>query len=250
MNYPTDVVEGTLDHPAAASHHSNLITISVDSSSDSATEQDHTDLIHDNTTVEELSCATDDNSDTETAGGTKRSSPSCSSAAKRQRQRKREQDKMAASKYRHRKKQEILALDDQQTKLEHENSELVKQVKSAEEEIVMLKSLLREIYAPCNHSNPTNTIPQSSSNSSLPAATVATNNSSTVTASDAHVMQTSTAKVLLQSSRVTTTQLACNQSDQAMHSDRSSLTDRANTATSDHKKDLFAVIWNELFPPS
>ena len=94
---------------------------------------------------------------------TKRTSSSYSPVAKRQqKQRKREQDKTAALKYRNRKKQELLALDKQQTKLEQENAELFKQVKSAEEEIVMLKSLLREIYAPCNHGNPTtNTMSQS-----------------------------------------------------------------------------------------
>lgn len=97
---------------------------------------------------------------------TKRTLPSlCSSVAKRQKQRKREQDKMAASKYRHRKKQEIMALDEQQTKLEHENTELIKQVELAEEQLVMLKSLLRKIYAPCNHGNDTSQSSPSSSDS-------------------------------------------------------------------------------------
>lgn len=99
---------------------------------------------------------------------TKRASPlSCSSVAKRQKQRKREQDKMAALKYRHRKKQEVMALDEQQTKLEHENTELIRKIELAEEQIIMLKSLLRKIYAPCNHSNSiSDSTPQSSPNSS------------------------------------------------------------------------------------
>lgn len=97
-----------------------------------------------------------------TRTNTKCTSSSCLSVAKRQRPHKREQDKMAALKYRNCKKEEMLTLYKQQTKLEQENNELVDKVKTAEQEILILKSLIREIYGPCNHGNPTTkTISQS-----------------------------------------------------------------------------------------
>ena len=145
-------IEGTLDisPPACVSEASEAVT--VDSPS-------HHNGEHIKLTPTPVEDVTND-----ITMATKRTSPSsCSSVAKRQKQRKREQDKMAALKYRHRKKQEIIALDEQQTKLEHENIQLIKQVELAEEQIVMLKSLLRKIYAPCNHSN---IISQSSSSDS------------------------------------------------------------------------------------
>lgn len=65
-------------------------------------------------------------------------------------QRKREQNKAAALKYRSRKKEEKLSLDKQQAILEQENVELRDQVKSAEEEIAYLKSMLHKV---CTSSN-------------------------------------------------------------------------------------------------
>jgi len=66
-------------------------------------------------------------------------------------QRKREQNKAAALKYRSRKKEEKLSLDKQQATLEQENAELHAQVKSAEEEIAYLKSMLHEVCASSNN---------------------------------------------------------------------------------------------------
>ena len=91
-------------------------------------------------------------------GNSTAQSPSLTSppSTKRQRlqgQHKKEQDKIAAVKYRSRKRRETSSLIDQQAQLEQENAELHQQIKSAEEEIVILKSALREVYAPCNHSN-------------------------------------------------------------------------------------------------
>lgn len=96
-------------------------------------------------------------SDTVTSTKTKRkSSSTTASTGKRRRlteprkQRKKEQNKAAALKYRSRKKQEKLSLDQQQTALEQENSELHDQVKCAQEEIAYLKSMLHEV---CTSSN-------------------------------------------------------------------------------------------------
>lgn len=83
----------------------------------------------------------------------RKSSTNASGTSKKRRlteprkQRKREQNKAAALKYRSRKKQEKLGLDKQQTTLECENAELRDKVKSAEEEIAYLKSMLHEVCA-------------------------------------------------------------------------------------------------------
>ena len=177
--------------------------------------------------------------------GTKRESSFYQPAAKRkQRQRKREQDKLAALKYRSRKKQEVLALDEQQAKLELENATLVKQVKLAEKEIVMLKSLLREIYAPCNHGNPTSTMPQSS--------TSMINTATSVTHSNTAVNDSNVTDYLSQCSIGSAVHPLCHQ-----------LKERLDTSTNgedwSHSKTLqagwnnvvqpnvFAVIWNHVF---
>ena len=148
------VLDGTLDSSAAAAYISEAVTVD---SAHHYSNGDNVEVIH--SPGEQVT--------NDIAMATKRASPlSCSSVAKRQKQRKREQDKMAALKYRHRKKQEVMALDEQQTKLEHENTELIRKIELAEEQIIMLKSLLRKIYAPCNHSNSiSDSTPQSSPNS-------------------------------------------------------------------------------------
>ena len=96
-------------------------------------------------------------SDTVTPNTAKRkSSTTNANTGKRRRlteprkQRKREQNKAAALKYRSRKKQEKLTLDQQQTALEQKNAELRDQVKCAEEEIAYLKSMLHEVCISSN----------------------------------------------------------------------------------------------------
>ena len=147
------VLDGTLDSSAAA-YISEAVTVD---SAHHYPNGDNVEVIH----------SPGEHVTNDITMATKRASPSsCSSVAKRQKQRKKEQDKMAALKYRHRKKQEVMALDEQQTKLEHENTELIRKIELAEEQIIMLKSLLRKIYAPCNHSNSiSDSTPQSSPNS-------------------------------------------------------------------------------------
>jgi len=82
---------------------------------------------------------------------TKRKASGSSGGSKRRRlteprkQRKREQNKAAALKYRSRKKQEKLSLDEQKANLEQEKSELSEKIKCAEEEIAYLKSMLQEV---------------------------------------------------------------------------------------------------------
>ena len=215
-----------MKYPCTIAGTSEVVSVSSDDSP-AESEQDPTELTRGNDLVEEL-CYTTNSDDTDNpCTSTKRTSSSYSPAAKRQqRQRKREQDKLAALKYRNRKKQEVLALDEQQSNLEQENAELVKQVKSAEEEIVMLKSLLREVYAPCNHGNPTaNTMPQSNSSSSTK-----TTNTVVTTASVQHSIH-----------------------DQSI--DRSQDTPSSTSGSCGSSSDMganntdnmFAVIWNEFF---
>ena len=80
---------------------------------------------------------------TSSTGGTKRRR-----LTEPRKQRKREQNKTAALKYRSRKKQEKMTLDEQQTSLERDNAKLLEQIKCAEEEITYLKSVLQEVCAP------------------------------------------------------------------------------------------------------
>ena len=182
-----------------------------------------------------------DVSNSEGTIGTKHVSSLYLPAAKRQRrQRKREQDKLAALKYRNRKKQEVLALDEQQAKLELENATLVKQVKSAEEEIIMLKSLLREIYAPSNHGNPTSTIPQSSNLSTGvidTATSVIHSNTTNHTSSQSSI--TSAVQPLCYQVRSDT---STDNSNTWSHSNR--LPAGWNNIVQPH---MFAVIWNHVF---
>lgn len=171
---------------------------------------------------------------------TERSSPLPSA---KQKQRKRELDKMAASKYRSRKKQKTLALDKQQAELEQENTELTQQVKSAEQEIVMLKSLLREIYAPCNHSN--HTVPETAVemvNSSM----MDSNNETGSTQSVNEALKQSMISRMKTSADVPIHHHSQSNQNVTIVTKSSSINSTSSDKPPEMNNNLFAVIWNKV----
>jgi len=183
---------------------------------------------------------------------------------------KKELDKTAAVKYRSRKKQERLSLVERQARLKDENTKLHEQVKSAEEEIVILKSALREVFAPCNHHthtavqfNEAENVTQSSITSHSVVQSIGTNYESPAVCTsnsriDTSVVHSSGSSKVIQCSETNTVQ-HCVPSNVTVTStasqDINTVTDCLfsddmlhNILNTNDIDNSFTVQWDQLFP--